>query len=668
MIIKKSCLAFITLALWAFCYGHAQEPDLGNVSKKDLLMTAYGLDPSAPAVVLQRYRKSYYDHNEDGWLIVTEHHERIKILTQEGMEYATKKVLAYIKNEDEDLSRIIGYTHYLKDGKPQKVKLKKDGIFENKASEKWMEYSWTMPNAGVGTVVEWVYTTKSPYWTQMDDVVFQDDIPVASYYAEIRMPQFMKFRTIKKGYFDLEPEFKMEKRRASISFSQDSNYGSTSRGGQMTITELVGRFALQDVPALKKEPLVDNIDNYRYSVAFDLESYYSSAKGKTIKLSTTWDEVANTIFENKRFGKRLEELDFLESRAKLLIEEHKDAPERMRAAFNHIQRSMAWNGDYGKFAEHELEDSYEDKVGSVAEINLILIGLLQKSGLEVYPVLLSTRHAGFPVFPTIDGFNYVIAAVKINGEYMLLDATDKLSVPNVLPTRVYNWEGRLVKKYGTSEPIELYTKKPTQENIMLSGEITENGEVIGDIKHRFTEFKAWQYRKSHGGDGIDDRIASVADENGIDEVFDLEVTGLENLDDAIVESFNFELFDAYDQAGGTIYFKPLLFLGHVSNPFAAEERNYPVNFIHPFIKTISAKYKIPEGFTVSSLPEPTSMSLPDNLGTFRYMVRFTGDYISVDCRFEVSEASIPPHQYLSLKKFYEKMVDKEREKVVLSKI
>ena len=50
---------------------------------------------------------------------------------------------------------------------------------------------------------------------------------------------------------------------------------------------------------------------------------------------------------------------------------------------------------------------------------------------------MSTRH-GIPAYPTIDGFNCVIAAVEIDGQRYLLDATEKMAAPNVLPNRVLN--------------------------------------------------------------------------------------------------------------------------------------------------------------------------------------------------------------------------------------
>ena len=45
--------------------------------------------------------------------------------------------------------------------------------------------------------------------------------------------------------------------------------------------------------------------------------------------------------------------------------------------------------------------------------------MLNKAGFKASPVILSTRSNGIPIFPTIDGFNYVIAAIEIENDFVL---------------------------------------------------------------------------------------------------------------------------------------------------------------------------------------------------------------------------------------------------------
>ena len=85
--------------------------------------------------------------------------------------------------------------------------------------------------------------------------------------------------------------------------------------------------------------------------------------------------------------------------------------------------------------------------------------MLRYAGLTANPVLVSTRSNGIAIFPNRTAFNYVIAAVETPNGNILLDASDKFSTPNVLPFRALNWYGRLIRKDGTSEEVDLMPKK-----------------------------------------------------------------------------------------------------------------------------------------------------------------------------------------------------------------
>ncbi|MDZ7615347.1 MAG: hypothetical protein U5K51_17825 [Flavobacteriaceae bacterium] len=60
------------------------------------------------------------------------------------------------------------------------------------------------------------------------------------------------------------------------------------------------------------------------------------------------------------------------------------------------------------------------------------------------------------MYPTHDGFNYIIACVESAGKIILFDATDLHSTPDNLPLRDLNWEGRIVKEDGTTASVPLY--------------------------------------------------------------------------------------------------------------------------------------------------------------------------------------------------------------------
>jgi hypothetical protein len=96
-------------------------------------------------------------------------------------------------------------------------------------------------------------------------------------------------------------------------------------------------------------------------------------------------------------------------------------------------------------------------------------------------VLVSTRSNGISFFPNRSAFNYVIAAIEVADGLILLDATNQFSSPNILPLRVLNWEGRLIRKDGSSTEVDLNAKKPSADVVNLKYTFASTGTVSGKL-------------------------------------------------------------------------------------------------------------------------------------------------------------------------------------------
>ena len=123
-----------------------------------------------------------------------------------------------------------------------------------------------------------------------------------------------------------------------------------------------------------------------------------------------------------------------------------------------------------------------------------------------------------------------------------------------------------------------------------------------------------------------------------------------------------------DVVSDKLYFSPFFHMVTDENPFKLEKREYPVDFGFPWTDKYVINIAIPEGYKVESLPTPMALALPKNLGSFKYQIQENGPSISVTASVAVNAAIISPVDYEALKEFYRQMVEKETEKVVLSKI
>ena len=668
---KKTVFLFNFLLVCVAFSVDAQELKLGKVSQDDFRLSEKNKDSAAAAIILDRNRETHFEYSEsDGWFIVSQVQERILILKKEGLEYATKTVGAYKnENDEEEVSKIKGYTHTLNGNSVDTEKLKNEAIFDREKSEHWDAYSWTMPNVSPGSIVEWEYTITSPFW-KIDDLEIQDDIPTLHYGALIRFPSIFSFNRLKKGYFDITPQTVFKKAMMGVSVGANSGYGGrsniNSKQGTLNYTEQQDTYSINDIPALKKEIFVNNPDNYRYTVVYELGSVRHN-NGTVKKYSTSWDEVSKSIFDNERFGKQLEKTIFLQNEAKIIKSAAASQEELVNKAFEFIRDSYSWNGNFGKYVVDDLDEVWKRHTGNVAEINLMLIALLRTCGIDANPVLISTQEHGIPMFPTIEGFNYVIAGVGEGDDLLLLDATEKISAPGMLPSRVFNWEGRLVKKNGTSMAVDLYPKNQAKTDEMITFAIAQDGILKGTVQRRYSSSHAMAYRKKNNGRSKDENLIAISRECGTDEITDLETKYFDQYESPVVESFTFDLSNGYDQVGNKIFISPLLFLHMSSNPFKEEERVYPINFDYPFTINKIVSMQLPEGYSIEYLPESINAALPDNMGSFSYNIADNGKSLSLNVSFKINRTVFPVEAYGALKKLYDQRLVKENEKVVLLK-
>lgn len=674
----------IVIAILSFGNLSAQDYEFGKVSIDEVENNVYEKDTSASAVVLYKNRKTYFNYvHPDGWVVINEIHKRVKILNKDGFDYATEKLRIYKNGGDKErMSSIKGLTYNIENGKLKTEKLKKSAIFKNEATEYYDEQSFTMPNAKEGSVLEWKYKITSPFW-KIDNLVIQEDIPTDYYLAKIQVPEYFKFKKMVKGGYAINPKEYIETRKMKVSYENSGSLNDrvsnmrktggtrtgltkTTQEREISVREQNTEYDLINIPALQKEPYVNNINNYRLTVNYELMSaVFPGGSGKVY--STTWDDVIKTINEHQNFGGQLNKTKFLNDDIASIKALGNNQIEQIYAAFNLVKNRMNWNGNYGKYTDKGLQKAYKEKVGNVSEINLMLVALLKESGIKANPVLISTRKYGIPVFPTLDGFNYVVACAEIDGQDILMDATNKNLIPGLLPSKAINWEGTLVMSNGSSRKVNLFPRKASRNDIMMNIEVSEEGDIKGKRRSSLTDLDALSYRNNFGGTPKEERVESIISDNDFLDVSDYEIKNLNNLGKPIVESYSFEIEDAVDQVGNDIYISPLFQLALNENPFKSQERIYPVDFVYPVSRKKIVTITIPVGYKVTSIPKPIKLNLPDNLGSFLFNIKETPTGLNLITDFKINAAIIPTKNYLELKEFYNQRVLKEAEKVVLSK-
>jgi len=465
----------------------AQDYKFGKVSKDELEEKFYPLDSTADAAYLYRKRRTYYEYSANvGFQLITEIQERIKIYTKEGFNLATKSIGYYDPEvgNAESVNSIKGYTYSLVNGKVEKEKLTKKSIFKEKKNKSFSIKKITMPNIKVGTVLEIKYRLVSPYETSIDDLHFQYGIPVKKLEYRVEIPEYYVFNKRSKGFRAVE----MEK---------------TSKNGTIgTLSYLIDVFMFHgnNIEALKDdEPFIGSIYNYRGGMEFELtQTNFISIQGELKNYSNTWEDVSKQIFKSSSFGTELNKSSYYKEDLEKILAIAKTDSEKVVSIFQFVKNRVKWNENNGKYTDVGVKKAFKERVGNVADINLMLTSMLRSAGLNANPVLVSTRTNGVPLFPTLKGFNYVISMVEFaDGTYTLLDATEPFSLPNMLPVRDLNWNGRKVTKEGNSSWVTLTSKKHASEDNIVMVKISDDFIVEGLIRTKYNNLNALNYRKNN---------------------------------------------------------------------------------------------------------------------------------------------------------------------------
>ncbi|MDI1305949.1 MAG: DUF3857 domain-containing protein [bacterium] len=667
---------FIVLFLVSFSNAKAQNFELGKVSIAELEEKEHPKDPSAVAAILFKKGKMSLEYTKsEGFVMITEVKTRIKIYKKEGYDWANQKVRYYLgNNSKENVSFTDAVTYNLLDGKIEKTKLKSDGTFDETINRFWGQKKITMPNVKEGSVIEFQYTIRSLSIGMPREYSFQTTIPVN--YSEYRtfIPQYFIYNANQKGF--IFPKVTVEKKPKTIKFldmeskqagTSSSNVNTSFYESALEYEETRTTYLTENLPAMNEESFVNNIDNYTSSLVQELSmTQYPNQPLKPY--STDWKSVVKTIYEYDDFGPELDKTGYFEDDINALIKGLNTQEEKIEAIFNYVKSSVKWNDYYGYSCNDGVKKAYKDKTGNVAEINLMLTAMLRYAGINANPVLLSTRANGVALFPNRTAFDYVIAAVEIQDGLVLLDATEKYSLPNVLPLRDLNWFGRLIRKDRTSVEVDLTPKILSKEIINTSFVINSNGVITGKVRKQLTDHEALYFRQKNIITSKDNYLEELENKNNAIEITDYVRENDLNLAKPILETYTFKDSKDFESINGKIYIAPLLFLSTKVNPFKQEVRAYPVDFGYPIENKYNIMIEIPEGYAVESLPVSMNIATPDNIGTYKYVIGATGNKIQISITSDINTAIVPADYYTALKEFFQKMIDKQNEKIVLKKV
>jgi len=618
-----------------------------------------------------RLSSSDFEGNQKGFQLHFTRHFRIKIIDQQGLNWGDIEIPLYHEMEnEEDATKIKACTFNLEDDKIEEFKLSRKDIHKEQSSENWNLVKFALPNIKEGSIIEVEYTIRSDFLFNLPTWYFQHTIPALFSEIIVEVPEYYSYNQAQSGYFPIHLEESRTPNQIKLTYHQRAEGGSVQEGDYsqtLNYTDYISHYQAKDIPAIPDEKYVKNIKTYLSKVEFELRHKKFPYQEATY-YSLSWDDVDQKLMKNKFFGEELKRTAHLQTESQLLQGLNIEGEQLISAAFKYIKGHFRWNGEKNKYLTNTLRSAYKAGGGNSADINLNMVALLREIGFESYPVILSTQKNGIihPSHASLSRFNYVIAMVKVNDKTILLDATDPLAEPNILPVRCLNDRGRIIGE-SLQEWINLMDTKyfisSSNYEMNLSNELRLTGKFNRDMR----DYGAYMKRKEIVDFGdLEEYKESLIEENDGKEIREIKISGLDTLGQMVNISYLFNQSDYLHEGGDMLYFSPVYNPILEENPFKLEMREYPVEFNYPSRIMQMYTYTIPDNYTVSEIPKSAAYKTPGNSIKFTYQVSEIGNKITVTQSMIVKKSLFLPQEYLPLKQIFQLIIDKQNELIVLS--
>lgn len=636
----KKLLASVSFAaLTILSFAQKAPFKFGEIRLEDLKMTSYTPDSAAAAVVL-------YDYGE---CVVTgdayfRRHTIIKILKKDGYKWADVLVPVFGSTKG-NISGFKASTYNVVNGKIEETKLEGDGKFRDEFVDGLEVMRFAMPNVKEGSILEYTYKIHN---AGLRDWEFQTLIPVKYSEYKVYAHDNVKYNVFMQGY--LSPEF----------FEKGYEY----KGPTQLIKQ---HWKMENIPAFKPEPYISSYKNYVSKVNFALASITYTGYG-TIDVSSSWEKFREVYRRSQFSSSKIKDSGFLNRITEKVIRNCKTNTEKAIAIFQFVKRQMEWNGINRNAVFGTLKDAYDKKQGDSAEINMLLLAMLQYAEIVANPVLLSTRENGIVRTEVTDPgqFNKVIAWADLDGKAFLFDATDRLLSHNFLSENCLNGLGagyRVGESYGDWVSLSDPTRTKTAFKATLK--LSDDGSVSGNLSVAKNGYAARHVREKIKRNQQDEYLRTLISENV--EIQRKSFEEADTLNSQVIESHEITLANYGDVGRDIIYLNPILVSRIEENPFKSETREYPVDFGFSNEVTYSVKISIPDNFEVEYIPKQAISLLPNGAGKFIYSCVRSDREITLTTQFILSRSFFTQDEYPVLREFYSIVSAKHAERIVLKK-
>ncbi len=645
----------------------------GDVNPDLIRLEAEGIYENEDAIILNDIGEASFLMINTKRLIRYRYHRRIKFFSDDEKDAAEVRIP--FDQSVFNLTRVKAITYNLNAyDEPTAFEIGKRNIDIVKTGKHQREIRFRFPVVKKGSVAEYFVEFTTTRLNILEPWTFQQTLPVVMSEFHLLVPGNYRYTAIRKGDtrnmltlnkpFAYNAPSRLERSMfGAIGPSADQGDSWNDLGGEHYI------FLMERVPPVRKEAFGGGGDRLLAGLEFQLTSSPDNSSGSGI--FSKWEQLERYVKRKTKPRRIKADEAWMASQVKRLTRGMSDKHDKAKVIYSWSRQNLPWDSTYSIWPTRL--DQVRSKGGNSSALNLSLLYMLREAGLDAHPVLISTRSNG-PIqvqAPNLAQFNHLIVGLKIGAEEILLDALSDLDDLGVLPKEDLNQMG-----YWIAEEEARWVRLTSRNQIVRFTysrfTLNEEGWLTGDISTTNRNFSAALERKRlmdlDKGEEESYLRQNFLTGMGDPRIRDFQIEPEADQGKSVIYSLDLQTQDFVQQAGELMFVKPMMTKMMEENPFPDEERATPIDLNYPLRESHLLGLRIPPGYEIEQLPEPIRVRLPGNAGSFIYNVLHIDDIIHVSSTIYLNQTVFLPSEYLGIKSFFDYVVLKHNEDIVLKKV
>lgn len=628
------------------------ETKLGKVSVAECEMMTYPRDTSAAVVVLWENHDVHIDYSLTTNCIMMKqtHIERVKVLKDEGKDYADGYLLASTDyNLAEHVSRIQVTTYNLEKGKVVATKMPKSDIVRSEYADKVVKIAYAAPNVKVGSVVEVSYEFETARYMTIPDFYFQRAEPVNLCEYRVAIPKWLTVRKNSRGYEHVDYE-------SSVEYGVD--LGSILPGNSLDVDS----YRAVDLPALKSEPNVFCTRQFRTAVEYDAIAV--TLPGVLHQdFSRTWGNIAEAVTDSEIY-KRMnaacrfkEDIDAIKS----------EGADRVADIIRLIQSKVQWNKEIDLIPD-KAADILKTHSGTSSDINALAGSAFKYAGYDVVPVLIRRRTDGTLMRhrPSLRSFStFILKIADKDGSVYFVDASDPSGYINVMNDDFLIDSGFAVSHDKSFEWVDITGLCKSSCAYLVSAVINPDGSLAGTFSCSNSNISSLDFKDDYRSYDKEESFIEEVEQSMDIEIEDFQTGGIQDYSKSSSMKFNFTKA-AGESTPDVIFVNPFLLKFHSESLFREEERKLPIDFSYPETISYTARFEIPEGYVVDQLPNSVKY-VSDIPSVLQMRCGFDGRTVMLTYTCTNKALIVLPEQYKDFRQFWADICAVYKQMIVLKK-